>query len=311
MNLFIRFVLQTFAGKKMEIFIQVVMNGLMLGFLYAIISIGLTLIFGIVKVVNFAHGEFLMLGMYLTYVLSTSLGIHPYMTILVVVPILFIVGVLTQRLLIQPLMNAKDNHIQIFATVGLSTALINLALLVFSADIRQTPASGLRIPLDFGVFTVLKGQLVVIFVSILVVILLELFLRNSRTGRAIRAVGQNRAAAQLMGINVNWIFMLTFGLGSVCVGIAAVFIAPLFPVSPTTGINFVLIAFVVVVLGGLGSLGGAFVGALIVGLVDSISGFYLGSDIKQAIVFGIFLILLILKPSGLFSKTQTLSHVSP
>lgn len=295
----------------MEMFIQVALNGLMLGFLFSIISIGLTLIFGIVKVVNFAHGEFLMIGMYLTYVFTTKMGVHPFTTVIAVVPILFLIGACTQKLLIEPLMKTHDAHNQIFATVGLSTALMNLALLIFGADIVQTPASGLRSPVVFGPFFVLKGQLMIMAVSIFVVIALELFLKRSRTGRAIRAVAQNRAAAQLMGINVKWIYVLTFGIGAACVGVASVVIAPLFPVSPSTGTYFVLIAFVVVVLGGLGSISGAFVGALIIGLVDSIAGFYLGSDIREAVVFAIFLILLILKPSGLFSENQTLSHVSP
>lgn len=295
----------------METFLQVLVSGLMLGALFAIVSVGLTLIFGIVKVVNFAHGEFLMLGMYLVYLFTTKLGIHPLLTSVIVAPLLFVAGVVTQRFIIQPLMSARDDHIQIFATVGLSTALINLALLLFGADIADTPPSGLRTPITVGPVRVLLGQLVILAVSIMLVIGLQAFLKRTQTGRAIRAVAQNRAAAQLMGINVNRIYMLTFGIGAACVGLAASMVAPLYPTSPNIGTYFVLTAFVVVVLGGLGSLTGAFAGAMIIGLIDSFAGFYIGSDVREVVVFGVFLLILILKPSGLFSNRLSLSHVSP
>jgi branched-chain amino acid transport system permease protein len=295
----------------MNTFLQVVANGLLLGALFAIVSVGLTLIFGIVKVVNFAHGEFLMVGMYLTYLLTNRLGIHPFATVIAVVPLLFLFGALTQRFLIQPLMAARDDHIQIFATVGLSTALINLALLIFGADIANTPPSGLRMPLQIGPIRVLSGQLAILAASILLVVGLQYFLARTQTGRAIRAVAQNRAAAQLMGIDVNRIYILTFGIGAACVGVAAVLIAPLYPTSPNIGTYFVLTAFVVVVLGGLGSIGGAFLGSLVIGLIDSLSGFYVGSDLREVAVFGVFLLILILKPSGLFGGRLNLSHVSP
>lgn len=295
----------------METFLQVLANGLMLGALFAIVSIGLTLIFGIVKVVNFAHGEFLMVGMYLTFVITGWLGIHPLYTIAFVVPLLFVAGAATQRFIIQPLMTARDDHIQIFATVGLSTAMINLALLIFGADIANTPPGGLRMPVEIGPVRVLSGQLAILAAAVALVIGLHFFLQRTQTGRAIRAVAQNRAAAQLMGINVNRIYVLTFGIGSACVGLAATLIAPLYPTSPNIGTYFVLTAFVVVVLGGLGSIGGAFVGAIIIGLIDSFAGFYIGSDLREVAVFGVFLLILILKPSGLFGKSLNLSHVSP
>ncbi len=294
----------------MDTFLQIVANGLMLGGLFAIISIGLTLIFGIVKVINFAHGEFLMVGMYATYLLTVGLQVHPYITVVAVAPALFVLGALVQRFLIQPLMNARDEHVQIFATVGLSTALVNLALLIFGADISNTPASGLRTPLEVGPVRVLAGQLWVFAAAVLLIVAMQLFLGRTQTGRAIRAVAQNRAAAQLMGINVNRIYVLSFGLGAACVGLGAALIAPLYPTSSTIGTYFVLTAFVVVVLGGLGSVVGAFFGAMVIGLIDSLAGFYIGSDIREAVVFGVFLLILILKPSGLFGSRLKLSHVS-
>ena len=294
----------------MYTFLLVLTHGLMLGGLFAIVSIGLTLIFGIVKVINFAHGEYLMVGMYLTFLLATGLHVHPYLTVAAVAPLLFVLGALTQRFLIQPLMSARDEHVQIFATVGLSTALMNLALLVFGADIASTPSSGLRTSLHLGPVRILLGQAVIFVVSIALVAALHWYLQRTQTGRAIRAVAQNRDAAQLMGINVNWIYILTFGIGAACVGLAASLVAPLYPTQPTSGTYFVLIAFVVVVLGGLGSIGGAFLGAMVIGLIDSLSGFYIGSDLREVAVFGVFLLILILRPSGLFGR-KNLAHVSP
>ena len=294
----------------MTTFLQVLLNGLMLGGLFAIVSIGLTLIFGIVKVVNFAHGEFLMAGMFATWMITTSLGLHPYAAVIVVVQALFILGALTQRLLIQPLMAADDDHVQIFATVGLSTAMINLALLIFGADIANTPNFGLRSPIEIGPLRVLTGQVFIFVAAIALVVALEMFLKKSQTGRAIRAVAQHRVAAELMGVNVSRIYILSFGLGAACVGLAAVMIAPLYPTSSTIGTYFVLTAFVVVVLGGLGSIPGAFFGALIIGMIDSLSGYYIGSDLREAVVFSIFLVILILRPSGLFGKKMSLSHLS-
>lgn len=294
----------------MEILLQVLANGLMLGGLFAIVSVGLTLIFGIVKVVNFAHGEFLMIGMYGSYLVTTASGLHPFVAVIVVVPVLFFLGALTQRFLIQPLMTGGD-HIQIFATVGLSTALINLALLIFGADIANTPPHGLRMPLQIGPVRVLLGQVAILAAAIVLVLGLQFFLSRTQTGRAIRAVAQNRAAAELMGINVKQIYALTFGIGAACVGVASVLIAPLYPTSPNSGTYFVLTAFVVVVLGGLGSVGGAFAGALLIGLIDSFAGFYVSSDLREVAVFGIFLLILILRPSGLFGARLKLAHLSP
>lgn len=297
-------------GADMTTFLQILLNGLMLGGLFAIVAVGLTLIFGIVKVVNFAHGEFLMAGMFVTWLITTKLGLHPYAAVIIVLPAMFILGALTQRLLIQPLMASDDGHAQIFATVGLSTAMINLALLIIGADIANTPNFGLRTPIEIGPLRVLTGQVFIFLGAIVLVVALQLFLKNSQTGRAIRAVAQHRSAAELMGVNVSRIYILCFGLGAACVGLAAVLIAPLYPTSSNIGTYFVLTAFVVVVLGGLGSIPGAFVGALIIGVIDTISGYYIGSDLREAVVFGIFLLILILKPSGLFGKQLNLSHLS-
>ncbi|PHK95293.1 branched-chain amino acid ABC transporter permease [Pseudoroseomonas rhizosphaerae] len=284
----------------METFVQLVINGLMLGGLFAIISVGLTLIFGIIRLVNFAHGELLMVGMYLTWLGTVKLGLHPYVLAPPLVLVLFVIGVLIQRFILQPLLDARDAHVQIFATVGLSTALINLALLVFGADLYATPASGVRESITLGPFRILIGQLVMFVCGIVVVAALHLFMERTYLGRAIRATAQHRAAAQLMGVDVKRIYIVTFGIGAACVGLAAALVAPIYPASPTVGTYFVLTAFVVVVLGGMGSLHGAFIGALLIGLVDSLSAFYIAPDLKEVVIFALFILILLFRPTGLF-----------
>lgn len=283
----------------MDVFIQLLLNGILLGSIYAIISVGLTLIFGIVRVVNFAHGEFLMVGMYAAYLLSKHLGLHPYVSAIPVMLLLFGFGALIQRFMIQPLLSA-DEHIQIFATVGLSTALLNLALLVFGADLYAVPPSFARQAVSVAGFSMVVGQLVMFACALALVAGLHLFMQRTPLGRAIRATAQNRNAALLMGVEVDRIYVISFGLGAACVGLASALLTPLYPVTPTIGTYFVLTAFVVVVLGGMRSVYGAFFGAMIIGLVDSLSGYYLAPDLKEVVYFAIFLLILIFKPTGLF-----------
>jgi branched-chain amino acid transport system permease protein len=283
----------------MDILLQLIANGLLLGGVFALISIGLTLIFGIVRVVNFAHGEMLMVGLYATWLLSAKLGLHPYLAAAPLAVAFFFLGALMQRTIIQPLMNA-DPHIQIFATVGVGTALANGALMIFSADLRSVDLPWARQATDlFGLASVSRGNLVAFAVSGVATTGLILFLRRTHLGRAIRAVAQNRYAAPLMGIDVNRIYAITFGIGAGCVGLAAAVLAPLYPAFPTVGSFFVLTAFVVVVLGGMGSLEGAVIGALIIGLVESLAGYYVAPDLKEVVYFVIFLGILIARPAGL------------
>ncbi len=283
----------------MDVFIQLIVNGIMLGSMYAIISVGLTLIFGVVRVVNFAHGELLMVGMYAVYLLFAKFGLHPYASAVPVVILLFCLGMAIQRFIIQPLLNA-DEHIQIFATVGLSTALVNLALMLFGADLYSVSAPDVRRSVTFAGNTVLVGQLVMLGASILLVGGLHAFMQTTALGRAIRATAQNRNAALLMGVRVDRIYLVSFGLGAACVGLASALVSPLFPATPTVGTYFVLTAFVVVVLGGMRSMYGAFAGAMIIGLVDSLSAYYIAPDLKEVVYFAIFILILIFKPTGLF-----------
>lgn len=283
----------------MSIFIQLLINGLLLGGAYAIISISLTLIFGVVRVVNFAHGELLMVGLYATWLITSYTGLHPYATVVPVAILLFSIGALMQRFVIQPLLSAEP-HIQIFATVGVSTALLNLSLMVFGADVRTVEAKVGTNAFQVGPISIVTGQLVTFVVAILVAVGVYLFLQRTFTGRGFRALAQNRSAAALMGVNVNKAYVLVFGLGAALLGLASSLLAVQYPVFPTVGQYFVLTAFVVVVLGGLGSLPGAVVGSLFIGLIDSLAGYYVGSDLKEVVYFVIFLVILTLRPTGLF-----------
>ncbi|MFP3584707.1 branched-chain amino acid ABC transporter permease [Paraburkholderia sp. SIMBA_055] len=283
----------------MSIFLQLLVNGLLLGGAYAIISIGLTLIFGVVRVVNFAHGELLMVGMYAVWMLAQHLGWHPYISAVPVALMLFAAGALLQRFVIQPLLSSEA-HIQIFATVGVSTALLNLALMIFGADVHPVDVTFGTEHLQLGSLNVSTGQVITFVVAILVASGLHVFLQRTFTGRAFRAVAQHRYAASLMGVNVKATYILAFGLGAALVGLASGLLAVQYPVFPTVGQYFVLTAFVIVVLGGLGSLPGALVGSLVIGLIDSLAGYYVSPDLKEVVYFALFLVILFVRPTGLF-----------
>jgi branched-chain amino acid transport system permease protein len=280
-------------------FLQLTINGLLQGGIYSLISIGLTLIFGVTRIVNFAHGEFLMLAMYATFFLFQFFGIDPYLSLLIVTPLLFVLGLCSERLVIHPILNAPS-FMQIFATVGLSIALQNAALFFWTADYRsvKTTYAGMMVPA--GEFLISFARLMAFLAAVVISYGVFLYLKKTYTGKAIRAVAQNRTAATLMGINIRQIYFFTFGLGTALVGIAGALLMPIYYVFPTVGGLFVLTAFVVVVLGGLGNMTGAFIGGLVIGLVESYSGFYGATQLKEAVYFVIFILVLLLKPSGFY-----------
>ena len=282
--------------------LQLTANGLLLGGIYALNAMGLTLIFGVMEIINFAHGEFLMLAMYATFYVAVSLGLDPYVSIIIVAPLFFGIGLLFQRFMIEPLLDAQEIA-QIFATVGLSIVLANAALFFFSADYHTVRTSySLE---SFDISDVYLGYTrVFAFVTVCIVALvLYLFMKKSYLGRAIRATAQDRTAAALMGVNVRRVYMVTTGLGLACVGVTGAVLSPVFSVFPSVGVQFGLIAFVVVVLGGMGNLAGAFFGGLIIGLVEAFSGFFLDPALKTVVYFVVFILILLLKPSGLFGST--------
>jgi len=279
---------------------QVLISGLMLGGIYAMVSMGLTMIFGVVRVINFAHGEFLMIAMYLVYWLNVLLGMDPYVSILITVPVFFVFGVLVQRVLIQPIQEAPAT-IKIFSTLGLGLILSNLALMLWHADYRSVNVSYSTSVVNISDLAISVPRLIAFIFALLVAVLMYSFLNKTDLGKQIRAVSQSRQAALLMGINVRKIYMVAFGIGTALVGLAGSLLMPMYFVYPSIGLLFGLIAFVVVVLGGLGNMYGAFIGGLIIGLVEALAGAFIDPALKEVFYFIIFILILLLKPSGLIS----------
>jgi branched-chain amino acid transport system permease protein len=286
----------------MEITIlQLIINGILLGGMYALISIGLTLIFGVLEIVNFAHGEFLMLAMYGSYFLFQFWGMDPYLSLLIILPLFFGVGLVIQRTTIQPILSAPPLN-QIFMTVGLSMVLQNAALFFWKADYRTVKTSYSGLSLKTSGLMINFPRLVAFALAMVLIAALLVFLKKTFTGMAIRALAQERKAAMLMGINVYRTYQIAFGIGIACVGAAGAMLIPVYFVFPAVGALFVLIAFVVVILGGYNSLIGSLVGGLIIGVVESFSGFFISPHLKEAIYFFIFILILLFRPTGLFGR---------
>jgi branched-chain amino acid transport system permease protein len=286
---------------ELSTFLQALITGILMAGIYALVATGLTLIFGVVRIVNFAHGEFVMLGMYVTFWLWKLWGLDPYVSLLITMPLLFCFGVLIQRFLFQPILRAPDLA-QIFMTVGLSVILMNVALFLFTADFRSVKVPYGEWAWRLGGVTVLLPRLFAFLGALLLAGLLTLFLTKTDIGKALRAVAQDREVSMLLGINPNRMYLLAVGLGAALAGAAGGLIVPFFYVFPTVGVVFVLIAFVVVILGTLGSVQGALLASLIVGVAESLGILFAGSDLGLVVVFGILVASLIFRPSGLMGS---------
>lgn len=282
----------------MTALLNVIVVGLLLGGIYGLVSMGLNLIFGVIRIVNFAQGELVMLGMYGAYLSYYLLGLDPYVSILIVVPALFVIGVVTQRFVLQPLQN--EPMMQIFATFGLLLLLQNLVLAITRGTGYTVPTKLSEVVISVGGVNISLVRLIALVAVTAAALGLNWFVRHTMPGKAIRAVTQDRRAARLMGINVELAFMLTFGTGAALAGLAGTLLAPIYTMSPQIGGNFILAAFAVVVLGGLGSVWGAYIGGFIIGLVEAFAGYYLDPALKHAIWFLIFIAVLLVRPGGLF-----------
>lgn len=289
-------------------FIQVAVSGLLLGGVYALMSVGLTLIFGVVRIINFAHGELLMIGMYLSYFLFLGIGLNPYYSVFLVAPSLFIGGVVIQRLVIQPIQEASA-MMKVFVTCGLFIALQNLALMLFRGDYRNIQMDISMATVNFSGVSVSLPRLLAFGAAIVIFGALYLMLKYTFMGKALRAVAESRPMSQLMGIRVQRMNLLAFGIGSALTGIAGAFLLPFTSVYPTIGSIYTLVAFVVVVLGGLGNMVGAFLGGLFIGLIESFSGTYISPALKEATYFVIFILILLVRPQGLFGMGKGTEEV--
>ena len=283
--------------------LQSLIDGLLIGGVYSLVAIGLTLIFGVMRVVNFAHGALMMLGMYTTYWSFSLLHIDPYLSILITIPVLFLIGAVFQKFLITPIIKAPE-HNQLLLTLGVSLFLENLVVFLWSPDYRITRTSYEFAYLYLGEISISLMRVLAFATSMIVAAVVYFLLTKTDLGKAIRAASEEPRGALLMGINVRRIYWITFGIGSACAGVAGSATAPFFPTYPTVGGLFVITAFMVVVLGGMGSVLGAFVGGLIIGVADAVGGMIFPGAMKSIISFVIFILILLFKPTGLFGDSH-------
>ncbi|HSD21613.1 MAG TPA: branched-chain amino acid ABC transporter permease [Anaeromyxobacter sp.] len=287
----------------MTVFIQSVISGILVGGVYALIGIGLTIIFGVMRIINFAQGELLMLGMYATWIVFTWFGIDPFLSIVITGPLLFLWGAFLQKTIINRVLNALPQN-QILLTIGLGLIMTNSIMLAFTSDYRILTTSYSSSSFSVGGISISEPLLVAFLITAAITGALYWFLLKTDTGQAIRATAQDRDAAQLMGINVKAMSVLAFGIGSALAGVAGALISPTYYIFPQVGSTFTLKAFVIVVLGGMGSVIGATLGGVIIGVTESLSAVYIASGLKELVVFVLFLGLLLFKPSGLLGKTR-------
>jgi len=281
--------------------VQSLVSGVLTGGIYALVALGLTLIFGVMKIINFAHGSLMMLAMYVSFWTYALLHFDPYATLLVSLPLLFLFGAAVQRLLVQRVLDAPEYN-QLLLTLGISLFIENAALLAFKADPRSMNTPYLNVNYVLGGITLKQVHLIAFASSIAIAALVWLLLARTDLGKAIRATSQDREGAALMGIDLRRIFWISFGIGSACVAAAGSLIAPFFPVEPHVGGLFVLTAFVVVVLGGMGSLLGALAGGLLVGVGEAVGAMVLPGSLKQLVTFVLFVLILVVRPTGLFGR---------
>ncbi len=278
-----------------------VLNGLTTGAVYALIALGLTLIYGVLHIINFAHGASLMLALYGVYWLKQGLGIDPYLALPVMVAVMFALGYGLQRVVINRASHGKDENI-LLVTLGLSIVMENLALLFFRSDTRTIDTAYTLTTVEIGPAFIALPKLIAFAGALVTSAVLLWLVTRTDLGRAIRAVAKEKQGARLMGIDVDHIYAMSFGIGLACLGAAACFLLPAYYVNPQVGGGFVLVAFTIVVLGGMGSFAGALVGGLLIGVVESLGGLYLGESLGQIGIFLIFIAVLLFRPQGLFGS---------
>lgn len=290
----------------MDYIFQAIINGVLIGSIYGLTALGLTLIFGVIKVINFAHGSILMVGMYAAYWMVKLTGVNPYAALVIVVPALFFFGYFMQQLVIKPVFKAerdvREPATVIIVTTGVWYVLDNLSLMMFGAEYRVLKTSITGHIFVIGDYIISAPKFYGFIATIATALALFWFLKYTRMGKAIRAASLDRDAASLMGINQYKIYNIAFGIGTATAGVAGCVLLPFYYVFPTVGVIFDIKAFIIVVLGGLGSIHGAVIGGVIVGLIESIFSQFMASTWTEAITYAVFLMILFFKPSGLFGS---------
>lgn len=281
--------------------LQVLIEGLLMGSVYALAALGMTLIFGVMKITNFAHGALMTVGMYVTYVAFTLFGLSPYAALPLSAAVLFVIGYFIQRIFIQKIDKAP-NHNQLLMTFGLSIVIENVLLAVFGPDAKSEVFEAYSASTTILGIRVNVAKLVALFVVLGVTAAIYIVLYKTNIGRAVRATSINADGALLMGIVTRKTKALSFGIGAMCTGIAGALLTPTINIDPTIGGSFQLICFVIVVLGGMGNLIGALVSGIIIGIVEAFTSYYLSGSWSTLVIYVIFILVLVFKPNGLFER---------
>ncbi len=286
---------------SLNLLFQSVLDGIFLGFLYSIMALGLSLVFGVMGIINFAHGDFIMLGSYLVWILANSLRSDPSLMSVITVPLFFVIGAAIYTIIIRPVLG-KEPLIQIAVTVGVGYVLQNLALMTFRAEPRAVQISYLNFYVDLGLVSVHAAKLVSALLSFLIVLGVHYLLTKTWVGLAIRATAYDREVASLMGINVGKIFLLVFGLGIALTGLAASLWMTFGQADPYIGSSFGLLTWVIIALGGLGGVSGLLASSIIVGIIQSLTMTLVSPTVSLAIPYVVFIVVLWFRPQGLFGK---------
>lgn len=279
---------------------QTIINGLLIGGIYALIAVGQTMIFGVMKIINFAQGEFLMLGLYITWMFANAIGTgNPYLLIVPVATIMFLFGMTVYRVVIHPVVGQGTTS-YILLTVGLSYFLQNVAQMIWTANPVGINSPIKTDSISLGELSLALPRIIAFGIALVFMILVSAFLSKTDTGRAMRATSENIPVAKMLGINTTKMFMLAFGLGTMFAAIAGVIISPIFYAYPRIGTVFAVTIYACVVIGGLGNIKGALVGGLIIGLVEAFTGSYISLNLAPTFVYAALMIFMIFKPQGLF-----------
>ncbi len=280
---------------------QIIVSGILIGGVYALLSVGLTLIFGVLRIVNFAQGEFVMLAMYGSFWLYHLWKIDPYVSILIVAPVIFGLGILCEILVID-IIFLSSHAAQIFATFGVSVILQNLALTLWGPNYQSVNTSYSSEAFLIGNISISVTSFTAFVVAVLMSAVLVAYLKFTMNGKALRAMVQNRYACSLMGVNTHKLNLLAFAVGVACAAVAGCVLTPMYYTFPTVGVDLIIIAFVVVVLGGMGNITGALIGGFIIGVTQTLTGFFISVELKDLIALILFIIILLIRPQGLMGQ---------
>jgi branched-chain amino acid transport system permease protein len=286
---------------SLAILVPAILNGILTGAVYALVALGLTLIYGVLHIINFAHGALLTAALFAVYFAYNVAGIDPYVALLGLAPAFFVIGYALQRYVIGPASHGEDRNI-LLVTLGLAVVIENALLFVFRADTRTINVPYGFDVVDLGIAFVPVARLAGFAAVLLLAAALWALLKLTDIGKAIRAVSKEKLGSELVGIDVAHVYAVTFGLGTACLAVAACLLMPSYYVNPHVGSSFVLVAFTIVVLGGMGSVPGALIGGVLIGVIESLGGLYLGESLGQLGIYLTFILVLLLRPSGLLGE---------